>query len=302
MTKVMRMYNQIKCLLISCLLIVCFAQTTYCDDNVLQMYTQQLDSPDEVLVQVVATKPLKLEAFTFSIVYDHQVYKLHKGYDVIAGGYGYGEEFAADYAGQMLMSNALDAQVIFSGIIQSENKDFQGVIAQVVLLNYQMAKTEVDDISLVISSVCTSDGGEWKPVNPTQTQKPDDGQNQWDQISHGGLTDWRQELEPDQIEKDSQPLGNTVQGYDEKNGTSSHVPSEQNPSSLVVTSDGAGITTLQPSQNAYEADYKTKEIQNKSKKWLSKRNMLKMTGMVVPVVFVCGIATLLYIKRKKRRD
>lgn len=296
------MNHQIKGLLISCLLILCFAQTAYCDDHVLQMNTQQLDSPDEVLVQVVATKPLKLEAFTFSIVYDHQVYKLYKGYDVIPGGYGYGEEFAADYNGQMLMSNALDDRAIFSGVIQSEDQYVQGVIAQVVLLNYQKSKTEEEDIRLVISSVSTADGGKWEPANPSQTQMPDSGQNQSDPVLNGGQTDWMQEPEDGLIEKDSRIWENAGQRYDGQNGTISPVPSEQEASSSVITSDGVGVTTLQPSQTAYEADHKTKEIQNKSKKWLSKSNMLKWTGVVVSVGLVWGIAGLLYIKKKKRRD
>lgn len=302
MTKVMRMNNQIKCLLISCLLILCFAQTAYCDDHALQMYTQQLDSPDEVLVQVVATKPLKLEAFTFSIVYDHQVYKLYKGYDVIPGGYGYGEEFATDNTGQMLMCNALDDRVIFSGIIQSEEQYVQGVIAQVVLLNYQMSKVEEEDIRLVISSVSIADGGKWETENPSQTQVPDGGQNLSDSVLHGGQSGWIQEPEDGLTKKDSLMGDIAGESYDGQTGTISPVPSEQEVSSSGVTSNGVDVTMLQPSQTADKADHKTKEIQNKSKKGLSKSNMLKWTGMVVPVIFVWGIAVLLYLKKKKWRD
>lgn len=110
----------------------------------------------EVTIWIVTEKPTALESFTMSVKYNMDVYKLYNGNDVVLGGYAYEEAFETFCGTQgMLLSNALDGKVIFSGV-NSNGQMYDGVIARVSLLKYSDKEASESDISLEIQTLGTA--------------------------------------------------------------------------------------------------------------------------------------------------
>ncbi len=141
-------------ILISVILCLSIRVTVQAEELPLEIRLEYLESQEEILVSIIAAEPVVLEAFTFAIVYDYDIYKLHKGYDVISNGYGYTQEFREHQGSAMMLSNALEDRVIFSGVKDAEeNKAFEGTIAQVALLQYQSSQEDIPQIWLEISAL-----------------------------------------------------------------------------------------------------------------------------------------------------
>lgn len=139
-------------ILISILLLFCIEMPVQAEDLPFALKAQYLQNEKEILVHVIAKEPVVLEAFTFSVIFDNHIYKLHEGYDAIENGYGYGDEFRTQHSSGMMLSNALDDRVMFSGVNNiQEQTAYQGTIATVALLQYSSVYNENLDIRLEFS-------------------------------------------------------------------------------------------------------------------------------------------------------
>lgn len=125
------------CLFLAVLLLAAERNVINAETLPLQLHIYEYNE-NEVLVQLVATEPLVLNAFTVEIVYDIQMYELHKWNDEVPKGYGYGESFKQQYEKSgTLVSNDTPGTVVLSGVNLGESAEISaGAFAQVSLICY----------------------------------------------------------------------------------------------------------------------------------------------------------------------
>lgn len=147
-------YRKVCCLLISILAVMTMNASVQAEELPVTVRLEYIESEAQVLVSIIASKPAVWEAYTLSVAFDKNVYQLYKGYDKLLDGYGYASEFEDNQGNAMMLSNALEDRVIFSGVSDSkENSTYDGVIARIVLLKYGDSQDTASDIWLEISAL-----------------------------------------------------------------------------------------------------------------------------------------------------
>lgn len=125
------------CLFLAVLLLAAGRNVINAETLPLQLHIYEYNE-NEVLVQLVATEPLVLNAFTVEIVYDIQIYELHKWNDEVPKGYGYVGSFKQQYEKSgTLVLNDTPGTVVLSGVNMGKSAEISaGAFAQVMLICY----------------------------------------------------------------------------------------------------------------------------------------------------------------------
>lgn len=141
-------------IILSIMICLSFNEKIHAEELPFELKVEQLENSEEVLVSIVASEPVVMEAFTFSIMFDNEIYKLHRGYDEIQKGYEYTQEFREHQGSAMMLSNALENKVIFSGVNENtDNGGYEGVIARIALLHYNPVQDVTGEIRLEITAL-----------------------------------------------------------------------------------------------------------------------------------------------------
>ncbi|MCI8373510.1 MAG: hypothetical protein HFI75_14190 [Lachnospiraceae bacterium] len=144
----------------------------------LDMTAEYSESQQEVLITILAKEPVVLNAYTFAVTYNKEIYELYRGNDCIVNGYGYTASFQESYQARgMTVCNAIENQVLFSGVNTDDSAVCQGSIAQISLLKYNSgASSDLSkDVNLKVTSLYINgekvDLTEPEPQPPSQIQQ-----------------------------------------------------------------------------------------------------------------------------------
>lgn len=145
-----------RCLLTAVLLFLMCAAAAEAAEPPLTVRAAYSDDGTYISVYVSAKEPVVLNAFTFSIVYDNSVYEIYQGNDQLQGGYGYNGDFQNGYQdGGMLVQNAADSKVLFSGVNNREQLNpYIGTIAEATFLKYNKQEEGAGSMVLEVSALC----------------------------------------------------------------------------------------------------------------------------------------------------
>lgn len=286
-----------KSVMIWVVMMLCFLTTcpVYGTEIPLEIQIQHLETEEEILVSVIANEPVALEAFTFSIEFDNDIYKLHKGYDVLENGYGYTKEFLEHYSGSMMLANDLDDKVLFSGVCQSEGDNgYEGIVAQAALLKYNVTLKEKEDIKLVISALQIN--GERIPFSEKNAS-----------IEETKESAYKEDLTP--IENGIEALSKESVSIDCDNHNNecdvSEIPIDSPSNKIENVDSNLNLSTVLSQDVSTNASIEVRNASVEVNKPEAKKDAKKNRHVLVYViVFVagCGIGIVLKIKKNNKRS
>lgn len=306
--------------IIFCILFMCFGDSVSATEQPLTITAEAFSEDEGIVVYINVEEKVKLDAFTFAILYDEELLEIK---DEAGGGYGYDKSFEEAYKSGMMLSNSVDGEVIFSGVNNQE--EFNGYHGTVAYACFKEKKNEVSAVTFQLQIRALSvDGKEYNAneINQIFTfeRKSKVGDSSSDEaVIHKETADKIESEKKESQKEESQNIesekSESQKNESNKSSDATSLPEEEAATSPKVKEENNNHKTDNPKINVQETNnqqtnnpnFNNKEMNDSDESRMTLEKymdnvFLKLQILVVMLIMLGVFVAVRYFVIKKRSE